>query len=68
MHDKMDHAKTASSVFFHRTKHLDGLTKVPLSMTGVLAHGHGDVRHAHYRFDLYPHDANYTVGSFAKLL
>ena len=68
MHDKMDHAKTASPVFSHKTKHLDGLTKLPLSMTGMLAHGQGDVRYAHYGLDLYPHDANYTVGSFAKLL
>ena len=68
MHDKMDHAKTASRVFSHKTKHLDGLTKLPLSVTGMLAHGHGDVRYAHYCLDLYPHDANYTVGSFAKLL
>ena len=68
MHDKMDHAKTASLVFSHKTKHLDGLTKLPLSVTGMLAHGHGDVRYAHYGLDLYPHDANYTVGSFAKLL
>ena len=68
MHDKMDHAKTASPVFSHKTKHLDGLTKLPLSVTGMLAHGHGDVRYAHYGLDLYPHDANYTVGSFAKLL
>ena len=68
MHDKMDHAKTTSPVFFHKTKHLDGLTKLPLSVTGMLAHGHGDVRYAHYGLDLYPHDANYIVGSFAKLL
>ena len=76
MHDKMDHAKTASPLFPHKTKHLDGLTKLPLSMSGMLAHGHGDVRYAHYGLDLYPHNANYTVrldanyivGSFAKLL
>ena len=34
----------------------------------MIAHGHGDERYAHYGLDLYPHDANYTVGSFAKLL
>ena len=44
MHDKMDHAKNASSLFSHKTKLLDGLTKLPLSITGMLAHGHGDVR------------------------
>jgi len=68
MHDKMDHSKTASPVFSHKTKHLDGLTRLPVSVTGMLAHGHGDERYAHYGLDLFPHDANYTVGSFAKLL
>ena len=68
MHDKMDRAKTKSLVFSHKTKHLDGFTKLPVSVTRMLAHGHGDVRYAHYGLDLYPHDANYTVGSIAKLL
>ena len=68
IHDKMDHAKTTSPVFSHKMKHLDGLTKLPLFVTGMLAHGDGDVRYVHYGLDLYPHDANYTVGSFAKLL
>ena len=68
MHDKMDHVKTASPIFSHKTKHLDGFMKLPVSVTGMLAHGHGDVRYAHYGLDLYPHDANYIVGSIAKLL
>ena len=34
----------------------------------MLAHGHGDVRYAHYGLDIYPHDVNYTDASFAKLL
>ena len=68
MHDKMDHAKTTSPVFSHKTKHLDGFMKLPVSVTRMLAHGHGDVKYAHYGLDLYPHDANYTVGSIAKLL
>ena len=68
MHDKMDHSKTASPVFSHKTKHLDGLTKLPVSVTGMLAHGHGDQRYAHFGLDVYPHDANYTIGSIAKLL
>ena len=68
MHDKMDHAKIVSPVFSHKTKQLDGLTKLPLSITGMLAHGCGDVKYAHYGLDLYPYDANYTIGSFAKVL
>ena len=68
MHDKMDHAKTASSVFSHKSKELDSLVKLPVSMTGMIAHGHGDVHYAHYGLDIYPHDSNYTIGSMAKLL
>ena len=68
MHDKMDHAKTASLVFSHKSKDLDGLVKLPLSVTGMIAHGHGDVRYVHYGLDLFPHDSNYTIGSMAKLL
>ena len=33
-----------------------------------IAHGHGDVRYAHYGLDIFPHDSNYTIGSMAKLL
>ena len=68
MHDKMDHAKTASPVFSHKSKDLDGLVKLPLFVTGMIAHGHGDVHYAHYGLDLFPHDSNYTIGSMAKLL
>ena len=68
MHDKMDHAKTASLVFSHKSKELDGLVKLPMSVIGMIAHGHGDVRYAHYSLDIFPHDSNYTIGSMAKLL
>ena len=37
-------------------------------MTGMIAHGHGDVRYAHYGLDIFPHDSNYTIRSMAKLL
>ena len=68
MHDKMDHAKTASPVFSHKSKQLDELTKLPVSATRMIAHGHGNVHYAHYGLDILLHDSNYTVGSFAKLL
>ena len=68
MHDKMDHAKTASPVFSHKSKELDSLVKLPVSVTGLIAHGHGDMRYAHYGLDIFPHDSNYTIRSMAKLL
>ena len=68
MHDKMDHSKTDSPVFSHKSKELDGLVKLPVSVTGMIAHGHGDVRYAHYGLDMFAHDSNYTISSVAKLL
>ena len=68
MHDKMDHSKTASLVLSHKVKHLDDLMKLLVAVIGILAHGHLDQRYAHYGLGLYFHDANYTVGSFAKVL
>ena len=68
IHDKMDHGKTTSPCFAYKNKDTDMFTKLPLSVTGMIAHGHGDERYAHYSLDLYPGDCNHTVGSFARLL
>jgi hypothetical protein len=68
IHDKMDHSKTASPHFSHKNKVTDFLMKLPVAVTGMIAHGHGDVRYAHYGLDIYPSDSNHTVGSIVKLL
>lgn len=69
MHNKMDHAKTAVPVFSHKSKGTDSLVKLPVSVTGMIAHGHGDIWYAHYGLDIFPHDSNYTmIGSMARLL
>lgn len=68
IHDKMDHSKTASPCLANRNKNTEGLMKLPVSVTGMIAHGHGDVRYAHYALDLYPADSNHRVGSIARLL
>jgi hypothetical protein len=68
IHDKMDHSKTASPHFSHKNKATDSLMKLPVAVTGMIAHGHGDVRYMHYVLDIYPSDSNHTVGSIAKLL
>jgi len=68
MHDKLDHAKTTSLVFSHKSKQLDKLMKLSISITSMIAHGHGDVRYAHYNLDIFFYDLNYMVGLFTKLL
>ena len=68
IHDKMDHSKTSSPHFSHKSKHMDSFMKLPISVTRMIAHGHGDVRYAHYGLDIFPSDSNHTVGAIAKLL
>jgi hypothetical protein len=68
IHDKMDHSKTTSPCFASKTKSVDAYLKFPVSVTGMIAHGHGDKKYAHYVLDLYPADSNCTIGSIARLL
>ena len=68
IHDKMDHSKTLSPYFSHKSKHMDSFMKLPIFVIGMIAHGHGDVQYAHYGLDIFPSDSNHTVGSIAKLL
>ena len=64
----MDHSKTSSPLFSHKSKHMDSFMKLPVFITGMIAHGHGDVCYAHYGLDIFPSDSNHTMGSIAKLL
>lgn len=68
IHDKMDHAKTSSPHYSHKSKATESFFKLPVAVTGMIAHGHGDIRYAHYGLDIFPTDSNHTIGSIAKLL
>jgi hypothetical protein len=68
IHDKMDHSKTTSPHFSHKNKNTEAFMKLLVSVTGMIAHGHGDIRYAHYALDLYPANSNHTVGSIVKVL
>ena len=68
IHDKMDHLKTSSPHFSHKSKHMDSFMKLPISITGMIAHGHGDICYAYYGLDIFPTNSNHSVGSIAKLL
>ena len=54
IHDKMDHSKTTSPHFSHKNKATESFMKLPVAVTGMIAHGHGDVRYAHYSLDIFP--------------
>ena len=42
--------------------------KLPIIITGMIAHDHGDIRYAHYGLDIFLSDSNHIAGSIAKLL
>ena len=68
MHDKMDHSKMASLCFASKKKIVDGYYKLRVSVIGMIAHGHGNKKYAHYALDLYPTHSNCTTGSIARFL
>jgi hypothetical protein len=68
IHDKMDHSKTASPHLSHKNKSMEAFMKLPVSVTGMIVHGHDDIQYVHYGLDLHPADSNHTVGSVAKVL
>jgi len=68
IYDKMDHCKTASPHFSHKTKATNSFMKMLVVVIGMIAHGYGDIRYVHYGLDIFPTDSNHIVGSIAKLL
>ena len=64
----MDHLKIASPHLSHKNKSMEAFMKLPVSMIGMIVHGHGNIRYAHYGLDLYLADSNHTMGSVAKVL
>jgi hypothetical protein len=63
IYDKMDHAKMASPCFASKFKNTDAFIRLPVAVMGMIAHGSGDVKFAHFSLDLYPGDSNHTAGS-----
>ena len=47
---------------------ISGLSQLPISLTGMVTHGHGDRAYVHYSNELWPNDSNFTVSSLARLL
>jgi hypothetical protein len=51
-----------------KNKSIDAFMRLPVAVTGMIAHGYGDGKYAHFSLYLYPCDSNHRVGSVAKLL
>ncbi len=68
IHDKMDQQKTAIPRLRLRSKETERSAQLPVSLTGMITHGHGQGRYGHFALDLWPHDPNFTVASLSLCL
>ena len=68
IHDKMDHTKSAIPRMLRSMKATCGLGQIPISVTGMLTHGHGDGAYAHYSTAFRPGDSNFTISSICRVL
>ncbi len=68
IHDKMDQSKTAIPHIKPVPKSLNGVERLPVSLTGMLTHGHGQTAYGHFALGLWPSDPNFTIASLSKCL
>ena len=68
IHDKMDTKKTTLPRMHVTTKATQGLGQIPMSVTGMVAHGHADGAYAHYSPSTWPADSSFIISSLARLL
>jgi hypothetical protein len=63
IHDKMDHVKTAFPRLQVVNKMICGLGQLPITLTGMIVHGHGDEKYAQYSNEFWSTNPNFTIGS-----
>ena len=66
--DKMDHTKSTIPRMQRSTKATSGLGQIPISVTEMLTHGHGNGAYAHYSTTFWPTDSNFTISSICRVL
>jgi hypothetical protein len=67
IHDKMEHFKTTLPLLQMRNKMMFGLGRLPMTLTRMIAHGHGDEAFAQYSNELWPNDPNFMIGLLLHL-
>jgi len=64
----MDHTKTGLPRLQVKNKMVVRFSQLPIMLTKMIAHGHGDEAFAQYSNELWPNDLNFTIGSLLYLL
>jgi hypothetical protein len=68
IHDMMDHSKIVIPRLEVKKKMMVGLGRLPITLMGLIAYGHGDEAYTQYSNELWPNDPNFTIGSLLRLL
>jgi hypothetical protein len=68
IHDGMDSQKTTLPCLRVITKGSCGLGQLPMTLTSMLTHGHGDGTYANFSTDFWKRDSNFTISSLAHCI
>jgi hypothetical protein len=68
IHDEMDHAKTVLPRLQMCNKMILGLGQLPIILTTIITHGHGDERYVQYYNELWPNNPNFIIRSLLRFL
>ena len=68
IHNKMDHTKSLIPQMQRSTKATSRLGLIPISVTGMLTHEHGNRSYAYYPTAFWPTDSNFTISSICWVL
>jgi hypothetical protein len=63
----MDHAKNVLPRLQMCNKMISTLGQLFITLTSMIAHGHGDEKYAQYSNELWPNDPNFTIGYLLQL-
>ncbi len=62
IHNKMDHSQIAKQKLEVKNKMMTGLGQLPITLTWMIVHRHGDEAYAQYSNELWPNNLNFTIG------
>jgi hypothetical protein len=63
----MDQSKTTLPQFQMKNKMVSRLGQLPMTLIGMIAHGHGDKTFIQYFNELWPNNLNFTIGTLLCL-
>jgi hypothetical protein len=64
----MDHTKITLPRLHVKKKMVIGFGQLPIMLTKMIVHGHGDEAFVQYSNELWPNDLNFTIGFLLCLL